>query len=154
MGITNKTRGKSIFGEMDLISRPDVVIRRRATSITAAQIKALNTTPLSIVPAPGTGKVNVPINIFLKYVFLTTAFTGSNNLEFRYTSSNGAKVSADVDASFLLSASGTNYRVVNNVDTEQTPVVNAPIVIDVPSADPAQGLGSLTVQVFYRTLTV
>jgi len=154
MGIINKTRGKSIFGEMDLLSRPDVIIRRRATTITAAEIKALNTTPLSIVPTPGAGKVNVPMLIFAKYTFLTTAFTGSNNLEFRYTSSNGAKVSADLDAAFLLSASGTNYRTLNPVTTEQTPVVNAPITISVPSADPAQGLGNLVVQVFYRTITV
>lgn len=153
MGITSKVRGKVISGDQDLLSRPDVVIRRRATTLTAAQVKALNTTPQSLVPAPGTGKANVVLQIFAKNTFLTTAFAGSNNLEFRYTSSNGAKVSADIDAAFML-ATATAYRSVTGVTTELTPVVNAPIVIDVPTADPTQGLGSLTVQVFYRTITV
>jgi hypothetical protein len=95
----------------------------------------------------------VPVQIFAKHTFLTTHFTGSNDLEFRFTSSNGAKVSADIDSAFLL-ATATAYRSVSGIVTELTPVVNAPIVVDVPTANPAQGLGSITFQVFYRTITV
>ena len=153
MGIVTKVRGKQIIGDQDILSRPDVVIRRRATTLTATQVKALNTTPQSVVPAPGAGKVNVVLEIFAKHTFLTTAFTGSNNLEFRYTSSNGAKAANDIDAAFLLQTA-TSYRTTRGVETDAVPVVNAPIVVDVPTADPAQGLGSVTVQVFYRTLTV
>jgi hypothetical protein len=153
MGVISKIRGKQIVGAQDLLSEADRVIRRAATTLTAAQVKALNTTPRSLVTAPGAGKANVVLQIFAKHTFLTTSFAGSNNLEFRYTSSNGAKVSADIDAAFLL-GTATGYRSVTGVTTELTPVVNAPIVIDTPSADLTQGLGSLTVQVFYRTITV
>lgn len=153
MGITSKTRGKHLVGDQDNLQRPDSVLRRRATTLTAAQIKALYTTPQVLVPAPGSGKCNVVVEIFAKHNFTTTAFAGSNNLEFRYTSSSGAKVSADINASFLL-ATANALRSVKGVTTELTPVENAPIVADVPTADPTQGLGSVTVQVYYRTITI
>jgi hypothetical protein len=153
MGITDKQRGKKIFGAQDMLSQADLLVRKATKTLTTAQVKALYTTPIALVAAPGAGKANVVVEIFAKHTFLTTSFAGSNNLEFRYTSSNGAKVSADIDAAFLL-GTATGYRSVKGVVTELTPVVNAPISINVPSADPTQGLGSLTVQVFYRTITV
>jgi hypothetical protein len=153
MGITDKQRGKKVFGAQDLLSQADLVLRKATKTLTAAEVKALYTTPQVLVAAPGAGKANVPVQIFAKHTFLTTHFTGSNDLEFRFTSSNGAKVSADIDSAFLL-ATATAYRSVSGIVTELTPVVNAPIVVDVPTANPAQGLGSITFQVFYRTITV
>jgi hypothetical protein len=153
MGVTDKQRGKKIFGRLDLLEEADLLVRKVTTTLTAAQIKALNTTPLSVVPAPGASKANVVVDIFAKHTFLTTSFAGSNKLEFRYTSSNGAKVSADLDNALLL-LTATGYRHIGGLATDLIPAVNAPITISVPTADPTQGLGSLTVQVFYRTLAV
>lgn len=153
MGITEKQRGQIVRGNAALPTSDDQVTHRTVTTLTAAQIKALKTTPLAIVAAPGAGKANVIVEIFAAHNFLTTSFAGSNNLEFRYTSSNGAKATADIDANFLL-ATANAYRSVKGVVTELTPVVNAPIVANVPTADPTQGLGSVTVKAFYRTITV
>lgn len=153
MGIVEKVRGKSIKGSFQEVPQVGVVPEVATTTLTAAQVKALYTTPLAITPTPVSTKCIAVIDIFAKYVFTTTAFVGSNNLEFRYTSSNGAKVSADLNASFLLSASGTNYRSLKPIVTEQTPVLGKPIVVCVPSADPTQGLGTLKLTVFYHTVT-
>lgn len=164
MGIAAKIRGKAVYGYVQALSGMqsgnavlptynDCVIKRSETTLTAAQLKALNTTPISIVDAPGSGKANVVVEIFATHTFLTTSFAGSNNLEFRYTTSNGSKVTADINASFLL-ATATAYRSVKGVVTELTPVANAPICAFVPTADPTQGLGSVKVQVYYRTITV
>jgi len=150
MGIISKIRGRAVYGDVQTLYGG---LGKQVLALTATQVKNLYTTPLAIVPAPGAGKVTSVVEVVAKYVFGTTAFTGSNNLEFRYTSSNGAKVSADIDAAFLLAASGTNYRTVKGVVTELTPVANAPIVVNVPSANPGQGLGTLTLTVFYRTIT-
>jgi hypothetical protein len=167
MGIIQKLRGTTVSTTVKGTTVQGVTVRevtaagvttgsaaeKSTTDLTAAQIKALYTTPLALVSAPGAGKIISVLNIVVKYVFGTTAFTGSNNLEFRYTSSNGAKVTADVDAALLLAASGTNYRSVAGVVTELTPVANAPIVVNVPTANPAQGLGTASITVYYRTLT-
>lgn len=164
MGITDKERGSKVFGHVTgltgitsknatLPSEVDQVTQRASVTLTAAEVKALKTTPQALVAAPGSGKANVVVEIFATHNFTTTSFTGSNNLEFRYTSSNGAKVTADIDAAFLLATEDT-YKSVKGVVTEQTPVANAPIVVNVPTADPAQGLGTVKVQVYYRTITV
>ena len=155
MGIVNKTRGKTVMGMYDVLSDPSysTEIRKRTTTLTATQIKALNTTPLSVLSAPGVGKANVVMDIFLTNQFLTTAFASATTLEFRYTSSNGAKVSADVDTTFL-NATATAYDVAPRPSTLLVPVPNAPIAISAPGGDPTQGLGTIKVQVFYRTVFV
>lgn len=153
MGVTEKVRGKKIFGAIDLLQQADLLVRKTTTTLTATQIKALHTTPLSVVAAPGTGKANIVVNIFAKHTFLTTSFAGSNKLEFRYTSSSGAKASVDLDNAILL-LTATGYREVPGLAADGIATDNAPITISVPTGDPTQGLGSLTVQVFYRTITI
>lgn len=152
MGITSKTRGKTVVGTIDNLSDPQDVTRSATVTLTAAQVKALYTTPQVIIPAPGASKAIALIEVYAKHTFLTTAFAGSNKLEFRYTSSNGAKVTADMDNAILLQTA-TAYRAVKAVVTDLVPVLNAPIVVDVPSADPTQGLGSLKLTAFYRVVT-
>jgi hypothetical protein len=151
MGVISKIRGKSIIGTEDRLYDPQNVLRTATVSLTNAQSKALATTPQVLVAAPGAGKCIAVVEIYAKNTFLTTAFAGTNTLEFRYTSSNGAKVSADIDAAFLL-VTATAYRSLKGVATELTPVLNAPIVVDT-TGDATQGLGSLKFTVQYKVVT-
>lgn len=164
MGTTGKQRGGKVFGRVQTLSsmqnvnatlpsEDDQVIKRASTTLTAAQVKALNTTPRSILAAPGAGKANVIVEIFATHNFLTTSFAGSNDLEFHYTSSSGAKVTADMDNAFLL-ATEDAYSAVKGVVTNYTPVENAPIAVNVATGDPTQGLGSVNFKVYYRTITL
>lgn len=121
-------------------------------SLTAAQIKAIHTTPITAVAAPGAGKYISVDEIRWNMTYGSIAFTGSNNLEFRYTDGSGAKVSADLAAA-TLNAAANAIRSIKPVTTELTPVLNAAVVIVAPVADPGAGNSTATVTIRYHVVT-
>lgn len=141
----------------NLLDAPNYRSIQRKT-LTPTQVKALNTTPITLVPAPvatqGTTAKSVliveGITAYLSYG--GTAYTGANALEFRYTDGSGAKVTADVSTTFL-NATSNKYVSVAGVTTELVPVANAPIVVRVPTADPGAGNSPITFIVFYRQVS-
>ena len=129
----------------------DEKIRKiRRITLTSAQILALNT-PITIIPAFLTSVIIVE-GITARLNFNTTAYTGANALEFRYTGATGAKVTADMASTFINSAA-TAYDHVAGVTTELTPVINAPIVAVVPTANPATGNSTMDLFIRYRVIT-
>lgn len=128
--------------------------------LSSDKIKALNTTPITLVPAVGVGTSTVGLNsviivegITAKIYFNTTAYTGANALEFRYANASGAKVTADIPNTFINSTSNT-YAHAAGIVTAFTPVPFAPIVVRVPTADPATGDGYMVISTKYRVVTI
>lgn len=129
------------------------VARTVSVTVPTASVLTLNSTPVTLIAAPGAGKITLVDEVTCKLVFNSVAYTGSNALEFRYTNGSGAKVTADLSSSFLNSASGTNYATVKSVVTALTPVANAAIVLFVPSANPGAGDSDLVFTIKYRVVT-
>jgi hypothetical protein len=145
-----------VVGNFDAISlgNLDAQLSIVPTTVSAVQTKALFTTPIAIVPAPGVGKIAIAIGIMFGSTFVSAAYAGANNLEFRYTNGSGAKVSADIAYATLNFASGTKYAHVAGVTTELTAVANAAIVVCVPSANPTLGDSPIKFSVIYRVMTL
>lgn len=132
----------------------------QTTMLSSTQIKLLRTTPQVIVPAVGSGTTATNLNsviivegITAKNLYSGTAFTGANALEFRYTDGAGTKVTADMPNTFINNA-GNTFNHVAGITTVFTPVVNAPIVVAVPTANPGAGNGSIIFVVKYRVITL
>jgi hypothetical protein len=124
------------------------------TSISSAEILALNTTPKAIV-AGVAAKHIVPIKIVAKYTFVTTAYT-TINLGLIYL---GA--AANASTSYLFSddvitgvASGTFLNSTDNVASNQTPKYNTAgggddLLFGWRNADPTLGDSTLEMTVIY-----
>jgi hypothetical protein len=121
--------------------------------LTPTEVKALFSTPISLVVSQGAGTVINVHRITFASTFLTTAYAGANNLEFRYTDASGAKVTADIAAATLNFTTGTKYALVAGVTTELTQVPASPIVVRVPTANPTAGLSTVTFYIEYSVLT-
>lgn len=124
----------------------DVTLGRAYITLTSAQILALNTTPITVIPAPGAGQLIQVDNAVLRLNFNTTAYTGTNAIQFSYTNGSGAVVTASPPASFLNSVATAFYCA---PDAAVLAVVNAPVVVSVPTANPAAGNSTLSIEVFY-----
>lgn len=119
--------------------------------LTSAQLLAMFTTPVTIVPAMGlnTGIIVEGITGFIRYN--TTTYAGANNIEIRYTNGAGAKVTADIPVAFLNSTVNTPVYV-PQITTALTPVLNSPIVAFIPVANPTVGNSIVTLIVKYRVV--
>lgn len=124
------------------------VIRVKVT-LTAAQVKALFTTPITLITAPGAGIAIVVNRITFTSTYVSATYTGANALEFRYTDASGAKVTADIPAATLNFSSGTKFSTVAGVTTELIPVANAALVVRVPTANPAAGDSPVSLTIDY-----
>lgn len=119
-------------------------------SLASADILALNSTPVTLVPAPGAGLVVVVEHILLKMVTTATQYASGGALEFRYTNASGAKVTADIAAAVVTAGAGTSYTGVAGVTTSLTHVANAAVVVDNATAAFTTGTGTAVVTVKYR----
>lgn len=118
--------------------------------LSAAQMDALNATPVTVLAAPGAGLVNIPVGLLLRVN--STGFTafelGSGVLEFRYTGASGSKIVTDIANAVVESATdvlGWNPAIVS------VPVVND-IIVAHASADVTAGTGNIQGRLFYKTV--
>lgn len=118
-------------------------------SLSAANIIAMNTTPVTLISSPGSGRVILVHSITLQIIRTATAFTGGGAVEFRYNNGSGAKVSADMSSSLITGAAGTAYASVAGVTAELTVVPAVPLVITNATAAFAAGTGTAKVRVAY-----
>ena len=138
----------------------NATFRRVLLNITAAQLKAIKATPLTLVAAPGAGLAIIPVSVFYKYNFLTTAFTlnaGALRL-FQGPVANNIPIHADVASGTIDQAA--NRTVIDPPILKQGPgsdatLVNQAITIaNDGAAEFTLGLGNLDVGLIYGIHTL
>ena len=129
-------------------------------TVTAAQMLALNATPIELVPAPGKGKAIVFKGAQLHLDFESAAYAGiavGEDLAIKYTDAAGDQV-AEIETTGFLDATADAYRwaypatALAATISESTPVEDAALVAHMLVGEVTTGDSPLHIKVFYRVV--
>ena len=114
-------------------------------TMTAAQINASNTTAVTVVDAPGSGYILIPVKFFLFLDYNSVAF--ATNTTFRFEI-NGVAVSATNTT--ILPGTADRYTTMEPVDYDTTTdLKNNAIKFEAQTGDPTAGNSTIRVVVLY-----
>lgn len=129
-------------------------IKADRVPLTAAQLEAMNGTPVSIVPAPGAGMVLIVDSIELEIIAGGSAFTGGGVITFVYHGGSINPHSSSIPAADLTGASGTAVYQLPPPSAVIAPPANTGIDITNATTAFAAGNGSAVVLIQYRIVTL
>lgn len=138
------------------------IMNYATVSLTSAQVKALTTTQIELVAAPGAGKVVKFMGAQLKLVYGgTNAFTeAGDNLAVKYTDDSGAQVSQDIEMTGFIDQTASTY---TNAEPKIDAIVaataaeNQALVLDNLNADIAGNAANdntLEISIAYRIVEI
>lgn len=131
---------------------PAQSVRIVTVRVSSAEILALHSLPVEVVPSPGAGLVIVPLRTLYAYAFGTHAYSAPGTVAL-FTAPAASGFQSDEGTGTLLGLSASR---VAFSGTSQSPVSNVPSMFDgaalqlwAASSDPTGGDGTLTVTVGY-----
>jgi len=130
------------------------IILSNSGSLTSVNITGLFTTPITLVPAQGSGTLIVIDQIIINYVFGTTQYSGGGNLSLTYQNNTGIPATQSAilgnfitDIQSGISTFGNGGFALNGADSS---ILNYPIVLSNATGSFFGGNGTLTYTVHYR----
>lgn len=133
------------FADANLVKYVDV-------SISSAQMLALNTTPKTLVAAPGAGFAILPIELYSTITYNTTAYVcNAAGLILKYTDGSGTAPGSVLTQAFCQSSASALQNVKNSA-TAFLPTTNAALVLHAGSANPTTGDSVVNVRLYYRVV--
>lgn len=122
--------------------------------ITTAQILALNSTPITIVAAPGASKYIEVVSASANMTYVSAAYATNTTLQLINT---GADVPQVTNTTILISTTSKNTKFIDG----QTPtagqtqiITNTALQVKVGTGNPTAGDSDITVYVLYRIITI
>lgn len=125
-------------------------------TLTAAQLQSMKASPVSILPAPGAGKVLVIDAITFQYKYGGTVFTGGGAISFVYHGTAVTPHTGNVAATVLTTAANDVQYLGPNVSgaVDLQSEINLGLDITNATAAFAAGNGTAIVTVWYSVLTL
>jgi hypothetical protein len=126
-------------------------VQYATVNLTLTQLLALYTTPISLVAAPGAGKLLEFLSAVVEFVYGSAAFTigSATNLTVKYTNASGAAASATLAVTGLFDQTATTLSTL--LPAAAIGVTNAALVLSLAVANMTAGTGgSAIVKIAYR----
>lgn len=132
-------------------------LKATTVTVTAAQMKALNATPIQLLAAPGAGKALILVGAELWLDYESAAYAGiaaGEDLAIKYTDASGATL-ATIEATGFLDATADAFRYAYPVTTAAvTPVANAAIVLHLLTGEIITGDSTLKLRLLHREVAL
>jgi hypothetical protein len=133
-------------------------IQYAEVALTAAQIKALRATPVTLVAQPGAGKILEFLSAHLYLDATATAFTESaDNMAVKYTDGSGEAASQTIEATGFIDQTGdtmtTAWGKIDAIVAKAGCENQALVLHNTGDGEYATGTGTMRVKVAYRVHT-
>jgi hypothetical protein len=92
-----------------LITNPAGPFKSITVTVSSAQLHALHTTPINLLPASGTNLITIVTGIALIYKYATIAYADGDSLVFQYAGADQDSVAAPISSLITASASSPAY---------------------------------------------
>lgn len=144
--ILSQTAGSSTSSDIDAW-----VIQTLTTTITSAQILALNTTAKEIIPAPWAWKVVIVDKVIATIDYGTATYATNTTLEVRYGTAT-TKVTADI--AWLLTATADKAVSVGGIEAELVTAINDNVKVNVATGNPITWDSNIKITAVYRVISI
>lgn len=117
------------------------------TTISSASVLTGNATPVDLVAAPGSGKVNIPLSFILSMDYNSAAYATNVEIQLQYADGTGIIIDSD-----FITATADKVRLytVPTVDG----VINSKIQFKVNTGNPTAGNSPIKIVTKYKTITI
>ena len=135
---------------------PDI-LQTTTVTLSSAQLLALNTAPAVLLAPPGAGKYNLIMAASFELIFGTTEYTpaGDESVFFGSVTGtiNGNLLPAFQDA-FASGSSNVTFTTRNSASAATPTLENQALVLGSPSANATGGDGTMSITLYYVTVTL
>jgi hypothetical protein len=134
-------------------------LKKRSINLTSAQIKGMYDTPVSILGGQGSGSVILMVQMFIKYIYGTTQYTGGGDIILQYAApahGTGAPATDIIANTALNDATSTSILYANGTmfsGLALSAFSNVAVTLSNKSAAFATGDGTFTLNMWYRVFT-